>query len=181
MKAELAVLKLVAERLEGAKLTYMVSGSMAMNFHAQPRMTRDIDLVIELNCAAVPLLVSLFQDDFYCDPEEVRDAVSMRGMFNLVHLDTVVKVDFIVRKETAFRRQEIARRRRLSVAGFDVWLVSAEDLILSKLVWASESRSDFQLRDVRNLLRSVADLDRPYLERWAADLGVSTLLGEVRR
>ena len=79
-----------------------------------------------------------------------------------------------------FRREEISRRRRLAADGFEVWVVAPEDLILSKLVWAKPSRSDFQLRDVRNLIRSVTDLEWPYLERWAADLEVTDLLAEVR-
>ena len=79
----------------------------------------------------------------------------------------MVKVDCVVRKETEYRREEFARRRAVSVEDQQVFIVSPEDLILSKLDWAKESRSQMQLDDVRNLLRSVQGLDTEYLNRWA--------------
>lgn len=100
-------------------------------------------------------------------------------MFNMIHNALVVKVDCVVRKETDYRREEFARRRAVSIAGRQVFIVSPEDLILSKLDWAKESRSQVQLDDVRNLLRSVQDLDTAYLTRWANRLGLSSLYREV--
>ena len=85
----------------------------------------------------------------------------------------------VVRKETEYRRAEFARRRAVSVAGQRVFIVSPEDLILSKLDWAKESRSQMQLDDVRNLLRSVQGLDTEYLSRWVDRLGLATLYEEV--
>jgi len=93
----------------------------------------------------------------------------------------VVKVDCVVRKETEYRREEFARRRAVSVAGQQVFIVSPEDLILSKLDWAKESRSQMQLDDVRNLLRSVQGLDTEYLNRWIERLELATLYQEVRQ
>jgi len=81
-----------------------------------------------------------------------------------------------VRKETPYRQEEFARRSAVDIDGVTMWLVTAEDLLLSKLAWAAESRSEIQLQDVRNLIRSVADLDWTYIERWADAL----TLGEVR-
>jgi hypothetical protein len=66
------------------------------------------------------------------------------------------------------------RRVRIQLPGFDAWIVSKEDLILSKLVWAKPSMSELQLRDVRALLASSPDT--AYLRRWAADLSVADLL-----
>ncbi len=102
-------------------------------------------------------------------------------MFNMIHNALVVKVDCVVRKETEYRREEFARRRAVSVAGQMVFIVSPEDLILSKLDWAKESRSQMQLDDVRNLLRSVQGLDTEYLNRWADRLGLTALYQEVRQ
>jgi len=73
-------------------------------------------------------------------------------MFNLLHLESVVKVDMIVRKDSEYRRTEFERRRRIELDAFSLWIVSKEDLILSKLAWAKPSGSELQLRDVRNLL-----------------------------
>lgn len=90
-----------------------------------------------------------------------------------------MKVDLIVRKDGPFRREELRRRRRVRIDGFEVFVVTAEDLVLSKLEWARESRSEMQLRDVRNLLASVPDLDRAHLDRWAQEIGVGDLLRDV--
>ena len=176
---ELDVLKSVTAQLEGAGISYMVTGSMAANFYAVPRMTRDIDLVIELSEQDVDRVTHLFQQEYYIDRDMVQRAVRDHAMFNMIHNVLVVKVDCVVRKETEYRRAEFARRRAVSVAGQRVFIVSPEDLILSKLDWAKESRSQMQLDDIRNLLRSVQDLDTAYLNRWADRLGVTALYEEV--
>ena len=179
MSDELEVLKLVATRLDAAGIAYMVTGSMAMNYYAQPRMTRDVDIVVELKPADAERIAQLFSD-FYCDLDAVRDAIARQFMFNVIHADLAVKVDFIVRKTTPYRVAEFSRRREATVAGVRLWLVSPEDLLLSKLAWAKDSHSELQRSDVRNLIASVATIDWPYVERWAAELTVATLLDEVR-
>ena len=179
MGDELDILKSVTARLEDADIPYMVTGSMAANYYATPRMTRDIDLVVELAEADVRQVVGLFQDEYYIDQEMVRQAVQNQTMFNMIHNAVLVKVDCVVRKDSEYRREEFARRRQVSIAGQQVAIVAPEDLILSKLDWAKESHSQMQLDDVRNLLRSVQGLDRAYLARWADRLGLSSLYREV--
>jgi hypothetical protein len=169
----------VAARLDEAGIPYMVTGSMAANFYTTPRMTRDIDLVVELAEEDISRVVRLFQDEFYIDREMVQQAVRSRSMFNMIHTALVVKVDCVVRKESAYRREELARRRRVTVAGQSIAMVAPEDLILSKLDWAKDSRSQMQLDDVRSLLRSVPGLDTAYLNHWADRLGLAALYQEV--
>jgi hypothetical protein len=176
MLSELEVLKDVCARLERAGVAYMLTGSMAMNYYAEPRMTRDIDIVVELEHVSADALAAAFEPDYYVSREAVAAAIAQRGMFNLLHLDSVVKVDFIVRKAEPFRLAEFARRMRVDLPGFTAWLVSKDDLILSKLAWANQSGSELQRRDVSNLLATGADID--YLRQWAPALGVSQLLDE---
>lgn len=176
----LKVLLLVGSRLEQARIPYMLSGSTAMNFYARPRMTRDLDLVVELRAADVERLVRLFQEDFSIDEQEIREALAHQSLFNLIHYDTVVKVDCIIRKQAAYRQEEFKRKRALEVEGHRVWVVSPEDLILSKLHWARESLSELQLGDVRNLLEALPALDWVYLEHWARELGIHPLLERVK-
>ena len=92
-----------------------------------------------------------------------------------------MKVDCVVRKNSEYRREEFTRRRAITVAGQRMTIVAPEDINLSKLDWAKESRSQNQLDDVRNLLRSVQGLDTDYLNRWAARLGLEALYQEVRQ
>lgn len=103
-----------------------------------------------------------------------RSAIAARSLFNLFHLTKLVKVDIIVRRDDEFQRHEFARRQRHELGGTTAWIISKEDLILSKLVWAAPSDSAFQLRDVRNLLAS--GVDDVYLNSWSAKLGVDALL-----
>jgi hypothetical protein len=177
----LKVLLLVGSRLEKAGIPYMLSGSTAMNFYARPRMTRDLDLVVELGAADVERMVSLFQEDFSIDEQEIREALARQSLFNLVHYDTVVKVDCIIRKRAAYRQEEFKRKRAIEVEGQRIWVVSPEDLILSKLHWARDSLSELQLGDVRNILEAVSTLDWSYVEHWARELGIEPLLEKVKR
>ena len=176
----LDVLRIVTSRLDLAGVPYMVSGSLALGYYAQPRMTRDIDLVVELDHAGIKKIVAAFAADFYCDEDAVRRAVATRRLVNLVHLESAYKVDLIVRKDSEYRQVEFQRRRRRSLGGVDVWLVAPEDLLLSKLVWARESGSELQLRDAADLVASVPDLDWPYIFRWASTLGVARELEALK-
>lgn len=180
MSEQLDVLKLVVERLQCAAIAYMISGSIALNYYAQPRLTRDIDIVVALRLEDAERLTNLFAEDFYIDADAVYTAIAQRGMFNVIHYDHVMKVDFIVQKDTPYRQEEFARRFAVDIDGVTMWLVTAEDLLLSKLAWVVESRSEMQLQDVRNLIRSVEHLDWTYIERWAAALALGELLREVR-
>ena len=179
MSEELEVLKIVAERLRRAGIAYMVTGSVAMNHYAVPRMTRDIDLVVELTAPDVDRVCRLFEADFYVDRQAVQRAVEASAAFNMIHTALVVKVGIVVRKETEYRRTEFARRRRLAIEGQELFVVAPEDLILSKLEWARDSRSAVQLADVRNLAESATDLDRQYLAEWIERLGLSALYREA--
>jgi hypothetical protein len=78
----------------------MVTGSMALNYYAVPRMTRDIDLVVELSPQDGERIVDLFREDFYVDGEAVRRAIERREAFNAIEMTRVVKADFVVRKES---------------------------------------------------------------------------------
>ena len=177
MTTELDVLGLVSDRLSARGLLFMLTGSFALAYYATPRMTRDLDIVVALNARDADTLVAAFASDFYIDVDAARTAILSERMFNLMHLESGVKVDFIVRKSSEFRLVEFARRRAVAIAGIHTWIVSCEDLILSKLVWALESNSELQRRDIHQLLAVAIDLD--YICKWAQHLGVTTLLNAL--
>ena len=177
MQTELDILRDVTNRLNTAGIDFMLTGSVAMNHYAQPRMTRDIDLVVALNSGDAEKLFALFEPDYYVPRETVVRAIAQRGIFNLIHNDSVIKVDCVVLKDNPYRLEEFARRCEVTINGFQTWIVSREDLILSKLYWARDSRSEMQFRDVRNLLMPESDID--YLQTRADQLGIANLLLEV--
>ena len=74
---------------------------------------------------------------------------------------------------SAYRQEEFSRRQRKSLEDFEVWVVSPEDLVLSKMEWSLESRSQVQENDILSLLQALPDLDRVYIEGWAERLGMA--------
>lgn len=177
MLSELELLFDVTRRLEEAGLDYMLTGSMALNHYAQPRMTRDIDIVIALLLKDLEILPAVFGEEFYFSEEAARGAVLGQSSFNVIHNESLIKVDFIIRKREDYRLAEFERRRRIEVQGHPMWIVSKEDLILSKLDWARDSQSQRQLTDVENLLATGADLN--YLQAWSQKLNLTDMLIRV--
>jgi hypothetical protein len=170
---ELDIVRDVSARLERGGIEYMLTGSMAMNYYAQPRMTRDIDLVVALTPQHTDKVVNLFTPDYYVSREAVSSSIAQESLFNLIHQESVIKVDCIVRKNTPYRRAEFERRQRITIEDFSTWIASKEDLIISKLWWAKDSHSEQQLRDVKNLASTGCNAD--YIERWTAELGLHNL------
>ncbi len=177
MQNELDILRDVSSRLEGPGISYMLTGSMAMNYYAQPRMTRAIDVVVELGPADAARVVQLFSPDYYVSREAVDQSISRQSLFNLIHHESVIKVDCIVRKQGEHRLAEFNRRQRITIEDFETWIVSKEDLILSKLFWGKDSRSELQLRDVKNLVST--GCDHACIQQWTEELGVTSLWHEV--
>jgi hypothetical protein len=179
MSDELDILRIVSERLERLDIPFMLTGSYAMAYYETPRMTRDLDLVVAMRAADVDGLVAAFAPDFYVDAEAVRAAVSSERLFNMMHLASGIKLDMIIRKSTPYRELEFSRRVPGVLGGVSTWLVSREDLVLSKLVWAKDTGSELQMRDVRALLSDT--VDREYLNNWGAIVGVSEMLNRLMR
>lgn len=173
MLNELDIVRDVSVKLEQGGIAYMLTGSMAMNYYAQPRMTRDIDLVVALGPQDTDNVVRLFTPDYYVSREAVSSSIAYESLFNLIHQESVIKVDCIIRKGSPYRRAEFERRQRIRIEDFSTWIASKEDLIISKLWWAKDSHSELQLRDVRNLVGTGSDT--AYIERWTKELGLHSL------
>ena len=128
MQNELDIVRDVSMRLERGGFAYMLTGSMAMNYYAQPRMTRDIDLVVALTPSDTDSILNLFVPDYYVSREAVSSSIAHESLFNLIHQESVIKVDCIVRKSSPYRRAEFERRQRITIENFSTWITSKEDL-----------------------------------------------------
>ena len=177
MLNELDIVRDVSQRLNVAGIGYMLTGSMAMNYYAQPRMTRDIDIVAALRREDAERVVKLFDPDYYVSREAVESSIARQSLFNLIHSESIIKVDCIVRKSTEYHLNEFNRRQRIKIQNFETWIVSKEDLILAKLLWARDSHSEMQLNDVKNLVAT--GCDRTYIEKWTDGLGLAGLWKEI--
>ena len=94
-------------------------------------------------------------------------------MFNLIDNRSGYKVDFMILKDTEYRKTEFERRQRTSVLGIETWIVSLEDLIISKLIWTQELQSNRQLEDIESLLENPL-LDTKYVKNWVKNLELNT-------
>lgn len=175
MPIELDILKQVCGQLNDYEIPYMLTGSFAANFYATPRMTRDIDIVIEIRLAEVAKIFQIFQKDFYVDKVSINEAIKHQSMFNIIHNEQVFKIDFIVRKDDEYRLVEFKRKQRICLDDVSIWIVSPEDLIISKLFWAKDSLSEIQIRDVKNLLLTVHQLDLDYIREWIDKLNLALI------
>lgn len=116
MKTQLDIIADISHRLERLGIPCMLTGSVAMNYYAEPRMTRDIDIVLEFSEADADRLVQELSPDYYIDVVAMKDALQNRSMFNnMLHLESVIKVDCILRKNSDYRQTEFERRRRITI------------------------------------------------------------------
>lgn len=151
---------------------------MALVHYAMPRTTVDIDLVVNILPENLDQFIAEFKTDYYIPLASAQTAVRQKRMFNVLNEQTVFKIDCIVLKENEFEISAFARRKKVDYSGdFDVWIISKEDLILSKLNWARNTKSERQLLDVASIIRNGFDND--YVETWAKRLGVEKLLQNV--
>src|SRR5271167_638076 len=116
MTTELDVLGLVSDRLSAHDLPFMLTGSFALAYYATPRMTRDLDIVVALAERDIEPLVTSFAPDFYIDADPARAAIHAERLFKLIHLESGIKVDLIVRKSSEYRQVEFARRQPVAIA-----------------------------------------------------------------
>ena len=178
----IAVTLMVIEALEAMDIPYLIGGSLASAVHGVVRATVDTDLVADLRSERAEPLAQALSDAFYVDVEAIRDAIQRRVSFNVIHLETMFKVDIFVLRQRPFDRVQFERRTEQVVATDPertAYVTSAEDIVLAKLEWyrMGGEVSERQWRDVLGVLKVQEDcLDLAYLRQWAAELGVANLL-----
>jgi hypothetical protein len=186
MTAEpLAITLLVIEAFEKLNIPYLIGGSMASALHGTARSTLDSDLVADLRPEQVPSLVEILEHDYYIDQEMILDAIQHQSSFNVIHLETAFKVVVFIAKTRRFDQIQF-KRRSLEVLSNEperkAYVATAEDIVLAKLEWYRQGgeASDRQWHDILGVLKVQANrLDLEYLQKWAAELKVSDLLGRA--
>jgi hypothetical protein len=154
-------------------IQYMLSGSLAMSVYVLPRSTRDFDFVVHLREENIPALLAYFAEGYYCDADAVKEAVQKKGMFNIIDHASGYKSDFVVLKNTPFRQTEFNRRMKADFFGKTVFIVSPEDLVLSKLIWIQDYQSAVQMEDIKTLA-AMEQIDRIYINDWIINLNLTT-------
>ena len=173
----------VIDVFEKLGVRYYIGGSVASSAHGIARSTQDIDIIADLHVQHARLMVDALTQSFYVDLEMVQEAIQHRTSFNLIHLESLTKIDIFLLKPRPFDLQAFERTSSSglenSVAGRQFQLASPEDIILNKLEWYRQGGeiSERQWTDVLGVLKVQSkSLDRAYLLRWAVQLGVEDLL-----
>jgi hypothetical protein len=163
--------------LDAAHVPFMIVGSFASSAHGLPRTTQDLDIVVDPpSPGALDALVrSMSPGEYYVDADAARDALRRQSMFNVIDHASGWKVDFIIRRNRAFSRDEFARRMRIPLLDVPIFVASPEDTIVAKLEWSKQSGgSERQRRDIAGIVATVGqELDRAYVERWVHDLDLA--------
>jgi hypothetical protein len=182
----LVVAKL-ARVFDALGIRYVVGGSVASSFYGIPRFTRDVDLVAEVRLAHAEAIATALAEEFYVDTDMIKDAVTRRASFNVIHLATMFKADVFIRQGDSWSQEEMERARTHEIAVSEgtvaVRFASPEDTLLHKLIWfkLGNETSDRQWGDILGVLEVQGEaLDHEYLDRWAPALDISDLLARAR-
>jgi hypothetical protein len=182
----LLAIKPVARAFDQLAIPYYIGGSIASSAYGIARATMDVDIVADMTPDQVPALVGLLQERYYISEQAVDDAIADASCFNLVHLETMMKVDVFLPKKDPYHKSAMARRLADRLVEDEeesvVSLASAEDVILSKLRWYDQGGriSERQWRDVLGVFKVQSDsLDREYLIAWSNTLGLCNLLKQA--
>ena len=163
---------------------YYIGGSVSSSVHGMARKTQDIDVIADIQPTQVRALAGLLQNEYYLDEQAWKDAIRHEQAYNVIHLNTMMKIDLMPFKRRAFTR-EVAQRAQaytLEAGTRPLNIASAEDAILTKLEWFQMGgrTSGRQWNDILEIIRRQGNaLDLAYLRRWAETLGVRNLLEQA--
>lgn len=177
----LARLVSVLERLQ---IPYLITGSVAAMAYGEPRLTNDIDVVVDINASHVRSLLAQFPaEEFYLSDEAIRDALARKGQFNIIHPLSGLKIDVMVQQGTAFERSRFSRARLVYFADKQGGRFAApEDVILKKMEYYREGGSEKHLRDIAGIMRvSAGTIDESYIGQWADQLGLREVWDAILR
>lgn len=182
----LRAVKPIIQSLEGLGIPYYIGGSIASSIYGMVRATADVDLVADIKHDQVPRLSENLKGGYYISEPMINEAIDRRSSFNLIHLETMIKIDVFIHRHDAYHEAAMPRRRRdtLSEAHPDgeFYFSSPEDTVIAKLLWHQKSDrfSERQFHDVVGVMKVQGHrLDREYLEKWSQALNLSALLNEA--
>ena len=178
----IAALDMVIDCFEKLGIEYYIGGSVASSVYGIARATMDVDLIANVEIHQTDNLVKALEKDYYIDAGMITNAIHERTSFNLIHLETMFKIDVFILKNQPYDSKALSRRQPDTLdeeSSRKFYLSSPEDVILNKLQWyhAGGRISEQQWKDVLGVLKVQSDrLDLKYLKYWASILNLSDLL-----
>jgi hypothetical protein len=178
----ISVTILVTKVFEELNIPYLIGGSLASTIYGLVRTTQDADIIADMKPGDVQPFISALQTEFYLDEEMIANSVLHNSSFNIIHRQTMFKVDVFIPLGSDFQLSQRFRAQKHIIVNqpeISAYFASPEDTILAKLEWFRKGNevSERQWRDVIGVLKVRAgDLDLEYLRKWAIELSVSDLL-----
>lgn len=167
--------------LEELTIPYLIGGSVAAIAYGEPRLTLDMDVVIDLAADKADLFSRSFGPEYYVSLESIKEAIKSPGHFNIIQSEAGVKVDFYIMKKDEFGRAEFSRKKK---EAFDekmsAFFASPEDVIVKKLEWFKMGESQKHLEDIKGILKiSGEKVDLNYIDQWTLKNGTHAIWEEL--
>jgi len=179
----LSALQPVVNALEKFSIPYYIGGSIASSIYGMARATMDIDIVADVKLHHISLLKHELETSYYIDEDMIKEAIQNISSFNLIHLETAIKIDVFILKDIPYHQNALERKIKDTFEDDDIktefYFSSSEDIIISKLQWyeLGGKISERQWLDVIGVIKIQGDfLDKNYLKVWAKKLGIFELL-----
>ena len=171
--------------LEKLGVPYLIGGSLASTLYGMIRTTQDSDIITEMRPEHIQRFVAALEDEFYIDEQMIVESIQHNSSFNIIHRESMFKVDVFIPRPRPFQKSQFARSRKQTFVfetEVNANFASPEDTILSKLEWyrLGGETSERQWRDILGVLKTRAgELDFDYLRTWASELNITDLLDRV--
>jgi len=179
----LIALKSVITAFNELSIPYYIGGSLASSVYGMPRTTLDADIVANISLNHITALKSKLKKEYYIDENMIKNAIKSSSSFNLIHLETAIKIDVFVYKDNPYQQNAIERRVEDTLIENDqnskFYFASPEDIIINKLKWYQIGNrvSERQWLDVIGVIKIQGNtLDKTYLKKWAIKLELIELL-----
>lgn len=179
----ISALEPLIKALNDTSIDYFIGGSIASSAYGLARATMDVDMILNLKPFQIQSFVKMLKEEYYVDIEMIAQAVNTKSSFNILHLPTMLKIDFFILKGQPYPIKSFERRVLNTLDDSEdsikVFLCSPEDIIISKLDWFSLSNetSERQWLDILGVIKVQKDnLDKKYLKHWAEQLNLLELL-----
>ena len=172
MKIEQLAIEVI-DRLNQSGIAYALVGAFSSSYWGIPRSTKDADFVLQLSGAEINRLWDIFQPDFVVSDQLTFETLTGSHKLEIRHPDAVFIVELFLLSADLHHQERFARRKLIQVFGRDIWMPTAEDVIIQKIRWARAK----DLEDAGNVLAVQGDvLDFDYIRRWCAVHGTTERL-----
>jgi hypothetical protein len=173
----------VTKLFEKIGIQYFIGGSIASSMLGLSRTTMDVDIISTVTSNKVDELYTELKDKYYIDKEMIYDAIKNHSSFNIIHIESMFKIDVFILKERDYDKQSFLRKKIDSIKEgekyLNIYISSPEDIILNKLEWfrTGGEISERQWNDIKGVIKvQDKNLDLNYLEKWSKELKVNDLL-----